>query len=298
MHYLYRIGLTANGFEVLKFEVDTGGISSPVSVYSSQTQSLPMNISEVDLSPDGTKLAFANSSTGSSNRDVILIHLNPTTGNLDAGTGNQGDGTSIYDINNAAAAFTGVEFSSNGQYLFVGQKNTGIRRLDLATGLFTSVLNNSDIYGDSQLERAYHPQGDEFIYAVHDDGTRLGRILNVYSQPAPNFQPDILLNITAASTAGGNTISWFLPDQIDGLDYSSIFNSNTDSSCCVATAPYNAATYSLDATSATWTPSSNPFGSSNWVYIKDELRIPQGRELLIQGMNFAFGPEGTASLAT
>ena len=283
--YLYKVGFRSNTFEVLKFEITNTGISAPTMIYTINLPFSPSRNAELEISHDGSKLAFALNNSSQNAVNINVIHLDPLSGNVLTTAGNQGNGRSIYTIAGATNRFTGLEFSPNGNNLFVGQENVGIHHLTLLTGTVNTFAFPT--YGNSHLELAYDPAGNNKIYAT--DGTNLGRIND--PNLSPNFQPNTQSvgsdALSLYSTVIFNSGIYQLPDQLDGFNYDVTFNTVT-STCCAALNSYNY--YDFRAlNSATWQNGSNPFNSTaGSVKIQNELRIPSGKDVIIQGMTFEF----------
>ncbi|MCG8326063.1 MAG: T9SS type A sorting domain-containing protein [Chitinophagales bacterium] len=245
-----------------------------------------VNAIELELSADGTKLACADF-----NGDRVLVfHLDPTTGTIDPTAGNNGDGTSDYLIPTISSSLTGVEFSLNGFNLFVGSRGEGIYHITIPTGA-VEYLENSESYGNTQLELAYHPMGFGMhkIYGVSQfSPDKLGYIESVESI-SPSFVADAYDGISAyddpytgLSFTGINR----LPNQIDGEFYLERFDDATGA-CCATINGFDGVEY-IATTSETWTPFDNPFGDIASVSIAQELRIPNGVDIEILDMEFLF----------
>lgn len=283
--YLYKAGFNPCGMDILKFEVTATGIGAQTTVYTDYPvpcTGFDVNAAELDLSHDGSMLAFANQETGSTTTDVMIFHLDPSTGNLLPTAGNQGNGTSIFSIPGSNNKFTGIEFSPNGANLFVGQENIGIHHIDVTTGSLITTFSGSSSYGNSQIELAYDPAGNNSIYIAN--ATSMARIDNPNSSPT-FVSGAIPSGITANQGAAGNNV-YQLPDQLDGYNYDDAFTGITPQ-CCASVNTYDKFTFSAPA-SATWTAGSNPFNPSGTVLIRNELRIPTGKNVTIQNMTFKF----------
>jgi hypothetical protein len=120
-----------------------------------------------------------------------------------------------------------------------------------------------------------------------------------------NAQPiTYTANYEGVSTPDYSLKTYMLPDQIDGMDYTTHFFANVQ--CCIINTVFDADVFTASA-NATWTPGafSNPFGStSGQVLIEKELIIPAGKTVTIQNMTFKFAPgakvvieRGTGALA-
>ncbi|MBK9593396.1 MAG: hypothetical protein IPO32_18495, partial [Crocinitomicaceae bacterium] len=289
--YLYFFG--ANDFlpgsatpRISKYLVSPTGITFVNNILTGSFLSTTTAV-ETELSHDGTMLALADNS----GNKAYILHLNPVSGNLVPSAGNNGDGTSDFTIPTTTNNLTGIEFSANGNNLFVGSRNDGIFQIDILNDLVGSLpLANSALYGNSQLELAYEPTGDYKIYAVHQNGTQLGRIIDP-NLPGPTFQDAFLSGISVYSGGYQSYLADIydlkvLPSQIDGEDYVAKFASATGE-CCASLEGFNTFTFTAPV-SASWQPALNPFGNIPVVTIGEELRIPTGKTIHIQNMTFKF----------
>ena len=250
-------------------------------IWSSES---PIETCELEVSPNGQRLAFANLKpfTGrfTSQSDLVILNLS-NSGNV---TSHQ-----IYDLPGVdEQRFTGVEFHPNGNNIYVGATNVGIYNVLLSNGSST-IVSNSETYGNSHLELAYHPVNQNAIYVLNNNGN-LG-VLNTDNS-----------TLTASSLSGVNAVNsgtpfnanrpfvYVLPDQIDGFDYDQLFQLS-DPVCCETLRGFNVFNYTA-TTNATWSPTSNPITNSGVVEILDELRIVSGTTLTLQNMQFNFGANG------
>jgi len=113
--FLYQVGIagTPNNIEVLRYTIDASVIiTPPVSIFT-DVQGLFASPDEMDLSFNNDKLAFT------SLNNLFILHLNGM-GNVITTAGNQlpANGLAKYTI--GGSNLTGVEFSTNGNNLFVG----------------------------------------------------------------------------------------------------------------------------------------------------------------------------------
>lgn len=275
---LYFAANKAYGGDVLKCVIDANGISYHSTLYSVNYPGTPgrMATAEVELSHDGTMLAFALLA-GPSGEDVVLLHLD-ANGDLNTNLGN--NGVTIYDMpGSSSQSFTGIEFSPDNGRLFVGASGVGIYWIDLSSTTITFISNSDDL-GDSQIELAH----DGFMYAA-ESASKLVAI--DWDRPTPIIAPHSI-TFSGSPVIANTFTSWFnnnpsiytLPEQIDGQNYDDFFIT-----------PYDKLAYTATA-SATWTSGSNPLNNSsgNVVYIRDELRIPAGKVVTITDMELYFAP--------
>ncbi len=286
--YLYIVGNDyTDGLGIDKYLITSSGITFQSTIYES-TSLNSFEPLELDVSQDMTMLAMASSDGD----EAMLFHLD-ASGNLDATVGNNADGTSTFIIPSTSDILTGVEFSPNSQYLYVGSKGDGIRSVQLSTGNVSSILAGSTDFGNSQLELAYDPLFDYKIMAVASTGSAteyMGAIVNPNSVGAtfnPTFIPGVTVFDEAHATSPINKFK-NLPSQIDGEDYIARFNDATGD-CCAALEGFDVAEYTV-TTNATWSPGpgNNPFGGLSEVRVAEELRIPAGRKITMNNMIFRF----------
>ncbi len=190
----------------------------------------------------------------------------------------------------------GLEFSSDGNTLFITHTINPISPNSLEYYYFPSNsttltgISQSSNYQYSFLERAF----DNKIYFVDQNGLHS---FNANSAPytiinentGVTYQPNYEGEIPAYSSHK----AYVLQDQIDGMDYSTSFFQNKQ--CCIDNSPYDKITFSAQS-SGTWTPGFglNPLDATNntdnKIIIKNELRIPAGKTVTIDGMTIEFAP--------
>ncbi|MCO5268750.1 MAG: T9SS type A sorting domain-containing protein [Brumimicrobium sp.] len=191
----------------------------------------------------------------------------------------------------------GLEFSPDGNILYITHDNSSLHPNPIEyfdfnnTGSGVQPLNvtNALDFKSSQIELGK----DGKLYLATSN--RLATLSNP-NNPNPanwtnNAQPiSYTANYEGVSTPDYNLKTYILPDQIDGMDYTTHFFANTQ--CCLLNTFFDAEIFSA-TTNATWTPGtlSNPFGSvSGTVLIEKELIIPAGKTITIQNMTFKFAP--------
>jgi hypothetical protein len=243
---LYFAANYAYGGKVLKCVMDANGISYHSTLYSVNYPGTSgrMATAEVELSHDGTMLAFALLA-GPSGEDVILLHLD-ANGDLNTNLGS--NGVTIYDMpGSSSQSFTGVEFSPNNDRLFVGASGVGIYWIDLSSSAVTFISNSVDL-GDSQIELARHG----YMYAA-ESASKLVAI--DWNQSPPVLIPNWNITFSGSPVIANTFTAWFnnnpsiytLPEQIDGQNYDDF-----------SITPYDKLAYTATS-SGTWTSASNPF---------------------------------------
>lgn len=201
--------------------------------------------------------------------------------------------------------FHGVEFSSNGRYLYlthnVNQFHPNpFEYVDLDNfnnGLIPLIVPNQNDYINSQIELGYSPSGDEVLYLTN--GNTLATFSLVNSPNATNFNQSFIFPLSfnypfnyQGYTSGHYGLKTFhLPDQIDGMNYFDHFNTFQ---CCFDD-KFNYDTEEFIAQqSDTWEGGTfnNPFQViGNVVVVKDEIIIPAGVTITIKDMIFKFSPK-------
>lgn len=204
--------------------------------------------------------------------------------------------TGYYGVN-------GMEFSPNNRYLYftndVYQPQLAFNKLgyvDVGAGNFSpQFINNtsSSVFNGSFLEATGN---GNFLMST---ASGLYSVTNPNSPPAISISTSPSIPFSIESTIGVlqteyfNTRYYPLPDQIDGMNYA--LHHTTDPQCCVQNQYYDKTIYTASS-SATWSPGfgNNPLDlfndGVNEVTIRDELRIPKGKVVTIDGMELRFAP--------
>lgn len=112
--YLYRAVTSTSGIVVRRFTIGPSTIGSPVLVANITSVNMPQ-ISEMDISSNGSMMAMVNASYSNSLHDVLIVHLG-SNGLLNSSMGNHAAGLSTFNVNNLSdGIFVGQEFSLNQQ---------------------------------------------------------------------------------------------------------------------------------------------------------------------------------------
>ena len=189
----------------------------------------------------------------------------------------------------------GMEFSPDGNYLYFTtlrppylyfyDLTTGtVNKLEDFTNIGTSTPQPED-FADTQIEIAYD---GHLYYAAQKRMAFLtdpNDPTSAWVDPAPLSQTvniDKTYGLGLYQAHSSDYGIRILPDQIDGEDYDEL-------------KPHYTNTFTA-TTSATWTPSSNPFGNSAVVVINDLLTIPAGVSIVIEDMTFKFGEDAKVIL--
>lgn len=194
---------------------------------------------------------------------------------------------------NRSAAIKGIEFSQNGDRIYVThstapQNPDQMEYYDFSNPVVALVPFSIPSSIDVQFSMLELTSNDKLILANQN---------GLYQLPnATSATPAMLTQMWAfnyAPTWEGSPgydfhKMYMLPDQIDGMDYSAYFVANL--ACCINSSVFEADRYC--AASGTWQPGSNPLvsGSSSNIYIKEELRIPADANVTINNMTLHFAP--------
>src|SRR5690554_5126336 len=185
----------------------------------------------------------------------------------------------------------GLEFSPNGNILYITHQtnvdypnafeyfdfNNTSAGVQAVPGITVQQAMN---FEHSQIEIS--KSGD--LYLAHANG--LARFTNP-NNPLSGILTINFLSFSYLANREGdagnsvNLMSYMLPDQIDGMDYSSIGYPSL----------HNITTYTA-ASGGTWQPGSNPWNTNvSEFYVQDKLIIPSGKNITIQNMTFHFAPD-------
>jgi hypothetical protein len=234
---------------------------------------------EIDLSHDGRLLAITNADNFED--EATILHLNPTTGNLDLTMGDNNTGVTNFTM---AGPISGVEFRPNNQELFLSVSGTGIVRRDLITNTNSTILS-SEIYGNSQIELA---SNNRMYFGSVTSPTDIGD----FDLTNNTFQANAISGLSSTATlifadpVTGQIVTF--PDQIDGYDYQN-FYTNVSGECCRAIGAYETTAHDVnDGISTTWESGSNPFNDASMIRVQDELRVSNNSSLTIRNMTLEF----------
>ncbi len=293
---LYKYAITSSGIQEVDF---TPGIANNYIEFNGVIAP-----TEVELSHDQTMLAFARKNidnfpnSGLSNAvDLVIVKLDPATGNLLNGSLGNIFTHNLTDYIVNGDSYTGLEFSSSSQFLYINNSGDGIRKFTISSSQLSDIIPNSDLYTDSQLELRYFQNGsnDQRICAVrNDNGTyRIGYFNSSIPTPIMGTQ-----NLNFTYTVGNsfpkiNNV-FTLPDQVDGVDYSTWSNKDNSSACCTRFfVPNDDDGYTPPGSgNLTWNPGSglNPFNSIGTVVFRGDFVVVSGQNLTINNMTLRFHP--------
>jgi len=297
--FLYYLGGFNNVYGFLyKITISKAGVSSPQLLLSNNTSFL-YNSMELELSNDGTKLAWGACHTSVTTTYLYIISLNSL-----------GDYSGIYKTYSLPMPFQylpyeavkGIEFNSSGTKLFfahgISNRNPppsgfwgGVFVMDLSTDVYTLIPNTVDL-GSSQLEMGK----DGMLYAGHCRelvGTPNSINNSYFGVINPNSLVRLSQNINIppqgrdifVSTTQERFADALLPDQIDGENYSSLINS-------FSTITYDiTSNYSINSVS-NWSNIINPFNNKQTIVVNGTIEINSGATLSITDLNFQFYSNG------
>jgi len=183
----------------------------------------------------------------------------------------------------------GIEFSSLGNYLYFTHHTNAnhpnaIEYMDMSNGQVASLsVPNSNNYQYSQIELG----ADGQLFFAYSNGLST---LQDAENPTSNWTAAAVPFSYSLSDVGypaqPRYHTYLLPDQIDGMDYSA--HQNTPE-CCLQFPTTDKIEYVAEE-SITWTESFNPLnnGTGPIAYIREELRIPAGITVTIEGMRVEF----------
>jgi hypothetical protein len=252
---------------VNKHRITGTGIIYESTIMSGNNHPLEYTPAEVELSHDGTMLAW-----GSYLLQPALIYL--------VQLNSAGHYLSHSEINNSPGAYgITLEFSPDNQRLFTRQFLAGIRYIDIANNnSIVTVCGPGCPYYQSLYVGFLELANDGYIYCAND--------MIVFS-----IDPSTLAIGTKTLAIQPRAIfyshgHYHLPNQIDGFDLQA-YRDNED--CCLHGKTYNDINSSV--VSMIWTATSNPFAQQAEIYLAHDLIIHQGVEIEIQDMTFRFAPD-------
>lgn len=203
--------------------------------------------------------------------------------------------------------FVGMEFTSNGDYLYMTQEGfTGFKCYDLASNILYRYPTLSYDFSHSHIElgknNIMYFGNTTYIPPTGDFTNIVGNLITLSNPETPGIVLGNPLlsnnNLTSTSTPLSGSIldfagSIFYPhfdfsDQVDGFEFSDYYTT-IDKVFVIDEFPLT-----LSANEV-WSPgcTNNPFGSIDGnVYLIDDVTIPMGKRIEIQNMTFHF-PDGT-----
>jgi len=237
--------------------------------------------------------------------NVAVFDVNYTTGAVDPSSRFN---INIEDVTSGVFSYVhGLEFSPNGELLYIVHDPTPNYPSPLSYYNFaTSTLHNLNYpntadFAHSQIQVGGSP-GNYSLYFASDD--YLGRLSDPNNPLVGNWDPTAIPFNSGYSTNYGGSPIWqdrdqkhIIPDQIDYMDYDSIFV-KASCDCChkYAYTKANQDTSKTISTSTTWSPGigNNPWNAlaSDTIFIRDSLLVRRGTNLTIRDLNFRFGRDG------
>ena len=272
------------------------------------------NLTELEIYQDHVnnkiKVAFAAPiSTGFSGANCLVFATYDTSGVYQSSTG------SAYGSVATGNYINGVEFSPNGNYVFVSHSKIPsytpiVERVTFSTPSTITSITTDSSFRYSQIEKG--TDGNLYLISNTNTPPKISQIINSNST-TPTFSTNVL-SLTSYSISSPDGYPWlpvfWLPDQIDQDVYGSNFNANA--SCCLFYTPFDQIKYYAGGTTTTWTTTAttqtwsantgtttatckNPLAlqtnTTSTVTIGEELRIPAGYTVTINNMTIEFSSQ-------
>jgi hypothetical protein len=299
--YIYRFKITNNGFEfdndVIPFLLNGNTDYNPYNVRS--------ELEVVNLSNGNMRIACPYYKTISQGVNQVwewlfIAELN-SLGNLIPNTSyhipfyKNPNPQSIEDV-----ALKGIEFSGNGDYLYISHSTNVLQPNQLEFFDFNSPNVNLSPINIGNLDCKFSVLEKGIDNSIYFSG------LNGLHKLTNSNNPNSSI-LTINSTPGfynyennGTTLPfsdlfklYSLPDQIDGFDYYN--NLNNYLGCCLDNINFNSNSIVNVTSNATWgntlNGGSNPFSTGNTIKIKKSIYIKPGVTLTIQNLNLEFAPD-------
>jgi gliding motility-associated-like protein len=208
--WFFLMKYVSGNLQVYRCSITSSGISAPALVY---TISIPGNSSlgqgDIEISPTSDRIAFVNYTSGSVNKDIIVFDFDLAAGAI----------SNERWINNPANYIIEVEFSPDGQRLYVFRGGTSAITPDLynmavpAAGVNYTIAASDHLSismtATHTLEMAYD---GNLYFAISSYNTKLYYISNPNADAATN----IISSTPSSSFGPGNAVAVVLPEQIDG----------------------------------------------------------------------------------
>jgi hypothetical protein len=314
-NYVYRVDLTCDGIRDPDWKYDM--IPSNGGSFVENGWRSELELFE-DTANNRIRVAaphYDGSVTSPTGRgNVAIFDIDNATGNVISG--------SRFNINlpNQSGSLVpsfvhGLEFSPNGEYLFIIHDPYPGATSPLSYYDFSSSsldnMTNSDFwpqittisdFAKSQLQIGGTP-GNYLLYLVRDS-----HIATLDDPDTPWFFPE--LDDDAIPLSGGYSTNWggivttsledekrIIADQIDYMNYDSMFV-KASCDCCnkYAYAGSKKDTSDTFTSNDTWTPGlgNNPWNAAatDTIYIRDSLVVKEGVNITISDLNFKFGRDG------
>lgn len=225
--WLFFSKYSSNVLQIYRCPITNTGISSPVLAFNFGLNVSSLGQGDMELSPDGTKMAIATvASNINAVQDVLLLDMNYLNGSL-----------SNYRWIDAPYNYIGsLEFSPDNQRLYLAQTeastvqkemyNVPVQSTNYTINAVTDKIPVTLDPGDVSLEIAY----DQKLYFNSSGSVDH---LSVISNPNSNAAGNSISQTPANSYGLGNRSGNSFPDQIDGeVNIPSIFlAANNDTIC-------------------------------------------------------------------
>lgn len=212
--WLFFSKYVSNVLQIYRCPITATGVLSPVLAFNFGLNVSSLGQGDMELSPDGTKMAIATMATNANAlQDVLLLDLDYISGSLS-------NYRWIDAPNNYIAS---VEFSPNNQRLYLAQTGTSTVQNELYNVPVQSTSYTVNAVTD-KIPVTLDPGGISFEIAYdqklyfNSSGSinRLSFISNPNSNAAGNIVSQTLVDSYGVGNRSGNSF----PDQIDGEFYS------------------------------------------------------------------------------
>lgn len=212
--WLFFSKFVSNVLQIYRCSITSTGISGPVLATNFGLNISSLGQGDMELSPDGTKMAIATMATNANAaQDVLLLDLNYINGTL----------SNYRWIDAPDNYIAGLEFSPDNQRLYLAQTGTSsiqneiynvpVQSTNYTINAVTDKVPLTLGPGGISLEIAY----DQKLY-FNSSGS-IDR-LSVISNPNSNAAGNLVSQTPANSYGIGNRSGNSFPDQIDGEFYS------------------------------------------------------------------------------
>jgi hypothetical protein len=245
------------------------------------------------------RMAFSsNKVLGNTASGFFYADINANTGLNIPGT----DGSYIYP--DAEAYIHGLEFSADGQFLYLAHNKTATTPSSIdvfqfgvstaPTPVATIPPIEAEDFQNSNIEMG---KDGKLYFATNNRLATYNPTTSVWTNNALS----ISYNINGAFSSVPSMQAYLLPDQIDGMDYSASFTANTE--CCLTYSSFTTGTDNENYEQSgvqTWNTTStgnNPF-ATDIITVRDELVIKTGANITANNLRFEFAPDAKLVVET
>lgn len=212
--WLFFSKYTSNVFQIYRCAITTTGVLSPVLAFNFGLNISSLGQGDMELSPDGTKMAVATMATNANAiQDVLVLDLDYISGSL----------SNYRWIDAPENYIVSVEFSPDNQRLYLAQTGASVIQNEIynVPVLSTSYTVNA---ATDKIPVTLNPGGISFEIAYDQKlyFNSSGNVdhLSFISNPNSNAAGNLVSQTPANSYGAGNRSGNSFPDQIDGEFYS------------------------------------------------------------------------------